>query len=868
MIHQSGYTNSRPSSLRIAAAISAASAIILLVLLLSIASTHSPPTLAVDDPGSLPLYFVSNRGQSNPDVHFEALSATGSLAFSPGGVRMQFNGQDLRLVFIDAQPDTLLTAGETMPGVYNDLRGSDSSRWIEGLSTHAGVTYKKLYPGIDLYYEGKHGRLKGTYAVAPGADPGAIRWAYTGAAATTVDRSTGDLVITLGDGSRLVEQKPVAWQVLNGQRVPVPAAFELSGGNVAFTLGRYDASLPLLIDPTFVYETTVDLGGFDAGIDIAVDEAGNSFVLGRVNDSNNDVLVAKFSPDGTLLFTTYLRGSSGDFGGGITLDSAGDVYLAGSTDSEDFPILNAAQSEKNGVTRDAFITKLSGSDGSLLFSTYFGGSRSDVIHDITLNEANEIYIVGYTESTDFPTRDAIQNGLNLNQCFCEDTFVTRLTPDAATVLYSTYLGGSFEDYGESIALDGAGNIFITGRTQSDDYPTQSAIQPQRAGTNQDEDVFVSKISADGSTLVYSTYLGGSDLDFVRRIAADSSGNAYLAGHTRSSDFPTTSGAYQEGYIGGVLDCGTSGFGGPVNCEDVFVTKIAPDGSSLAYSTYLGGGLGDYAYGIALNHAGEVFTIGYTQSTDFPGVTRTDPGSEITLAKLNASGSDLLYTVIIESSTSNAGHGIAAGSTGDVHITAAKPDLYVARISHSGSEPPPTPTPDPAGSTILPFNAGWNLVTLPLQPVEPHTASSLLSAINSGSAVCEQVYRWENGSWIGYVGGLPFNDFNIQMGTGYFVNCSQAGEWTMEGSQLQEGVPLDLSSGWNLVGIPYPSSGYTAQSLLDAINAQGGSCSEINRWENGSWTAHIDGLPFNNFDIQPTEGYFVKCSSPSLFTPGQ
>jgi hypothetical protein len=655
--------------------------------------------------GQLPLAFIP-RGQNQPVAHFEVYGAGNKLTFSPQEISLDLPGssQPLRLSFVDANREPQLAAGELLPTLINDYRGQEARNWRTNLLAYAGITYQELYPGIELHYGGKDGSLKSTFRLAPGADPARIRWQYAGASAIAVDRASGDLLVTLPDQTQVVERAPLAWQEINGQRLPVQVAYALSAGNtIAFSLGSYNPSAPLIIDPTIVYGTTLNLGDFDSGLDIATDSAGNAYVLGRVYDTNNDVLIAKLSPDGALLYATYLRGSALDFGGGISLDASGDIYVAGGTDSVDFPVLNAVQPVKNGVPRDAFIAKLAGGDGALLFSTFFGGSRSDEIHDLTLNDAGEIYVVGYTESTDFPTVNPIQSGLNLNQCFCEDTFVTRLSPDAMTVLYSTYLGGSFEDYGQSIALDDSDNVYITGRTQSDDYPTLAAIQPNRAGMYQDEDLFVSKISAGGS-LVYSTYLGGTDLDSIRRLAVDSAGNAFLAGSTRSVDFPTTAGAYHENYIGEANACGTAGFGGPVNCYDMFVTKIVPDGSSLAYSTYLGGGLDDLATGVALNASGEAYLVGYTTSTDFPGVTRTGPGAEIAVAKMNASGSDLLYTVIIDSAVANGSNGITLDQAGDIYITAgqnAPSDLYVAKISEDGSPPPPSPTPTPVPPTPTP-----------------------------------------------------------------------------------------------------------------------------------------------------------------------
>jgi hypothetical protein len=665
-------------------------------------SLNTPSLAAVSQ---LPLAFIPSQG-SQRAAQFEVYGAESKLTFSQQGVRLGLPGasQALQVSFLGASPAALLEPGKRLPTHINDYRGPDQQNWQKELPAYAGIDYRELYPGISLHYEGQDGSLKSTFSLAPGADPAIIRWQYAGAAAIAV-QETGDLLVTLPDDSQVIERAPLAWQEINGQRRPVQAAYTLSAGStVAFSLGGYDPATPLIIDPIIEYATTVSLGYLDYGLDVAADSAGNAYVLGQVYDTNNDIVIAKFSPTGTLLYSTYLRGSSLDFGTGISLDASGDIYVVGATDSADFPILNAAQPSKNGSQRDAFIAKLDGGNGSLLFSTFFGGTRSDEIHDLTLDDSGAIYVAGYTESTDFPTVNPIQSGLNLNQCFCEDVFVTKLSSDAMSVLYSTYLGGSFEDYGESIALDGSNNIYITGRTQSDDYPTLNAIQPNRAGMYQDEDLIVSKIWADGS-LAYSTYLGGTDLDSVRRITVDNAGDVFLAGATRSIDFPTTPGAYQENFIGGIDACGAAGFGGPYNCTDMFVTKIVPDGSSLAYSAYLGGGLDDAATGIAVNDAGEAYLVGYTNSGDFPGVNRTSPVAEITVAKMDASGSGLLYTVIIDSAVANGGNGISLDQAGDIYITAgqnAPSDLYVAKINEGGSPPPPTatapaPTPTPAPS---------------------------------------------------------------------------------------------------------------------------------------------------------------------------
>jgi len=399
------------------------------------------------------------------------------------------------------------------------------------------------------------------------------------------------------------------------------------------------------------------------------------------------VLVLKVAPDGTVLWNAYIGGSALDIGTGIDLDGAGDVYVTGWTDSADFPTLNPLQGTLAGP-RDAFVVKLSAQDGSLIYSTFFGGGYAEGANDIAVNGLGEIYLIGYTESTDLPVVNPIQGQLNTTQCFCSDAFVSKISADGSALLYSTYLGGAFDDEGRSIAVDGSDNIYIAGDTTSDDFPTVNPIQPANAGGLRD--VFAARISADGSALDYSTYLGGEEFDRVGRIAVDGAGNAYVAGTTRSAGFPTTPGAFQEQFAGGILECGSPPYEPLRNCDDLFVTKITPDGSGLAYSTYIGGNLDEEARGIALDGEGNATLAGYSVSADFP-PAGIDGSAAIVAPKLNSSGSDLLYTVVIASGSANAGQGIDIDGAGGLYITGAKnvpADVYVARLSEAA---PPNDT---------------------------------------------------------------------------------------------------------------------------------------------------------------------------------
>jgi len=317
-------------------------------------STAEPISTAPDVTSvlnQLPLAFVPDQGPGDA-VRFETRGSGSSAVFTPQEVTLNVQGQTLQLNFVGANPAPTVAAGTPLPGKINDFRGRDADNWLVGQPTYAGVEYQQLYPGINLQYEGVEGVLKSTFSVAPGANPAAIRWQYSGAEAIAIDDATGDLHITLPDQSKVVEQAPVAWQDVNGRRQPVSVAYTLLGkGSVGFALGSYDAGAPLTIDPTIVYETTTSLAEFDSGRDIAVDADGNAYVVGRAYDTNNDVFIAKLSPNGTLLYTTYLRGSRLDHSRGITLDGSGGVYIAGLTDSTDFPILNAMQPNKKTYHR-------------------------------------------------------------------------------------------------------------------------------------------------------------------------------------------------------------------------------------------------------------------------------------------------------------------------------------------------------------------------------------------------------------------------------------------------------------------------------------------------------------------------------------
>jgi len=358
---------------------------------------------------------------------------------------------------------------------------------------------------------------------------------------------------------------------------------------------------------TLVYASYLGGSGRDKGIGIAVDGAGNAYLTGETGSIDFptrhavqpdaawiDAFVVKLSADGaTLVYATYLGGNSIDRGAGIAVDGAGNAYVTGVT-YDDFPTRHALQPEPGGGA-DAFVTKLS-AEGTVVYSTYLGGTKWDAGEDIAVDGAGNAYVTGNTFSTDFPTRLALQPGFGGEF----DAFVAKLSVDGATLVYATYLGGDDLDNGAGIAVDGAGNAYLTGYTWSIDFPTRQALQPGLGGST---DAFIAKLSADGATLVYASYLGGNATDQGSDIAVDSAGNAYLTGYTLSTDFPTHQGLLTNIDLWGSIDA--------------FVAKLSADGAMLAYATYLGGSSYDSGEGIAVDGAGNAYVTGATDSTDFP-----------------------------------------------------------------------------------------------------------------------------------------------------------------------------------------------------------------------------------------------------------
>jgi hypothetical protein len=502
---------------------------------------------------------------------------------------------------------------EELPARSHYLLGNDPKEWRTDIVHYQKVKYGDVYPGVDLVYRGNQGQLEYDFIVNPGADPADISLAFDGVQEVRLN-ANGELVLSTGS-EEIRQHRPVIYQDLDGVRMEIAGGYRLEGQKVGFQVASYDENHPLVIDPVLVYATYLGGSGNDGVLSIAVDEDGY-------------------------------------------------VYVAGRTESLDFPTQSSdLQPGFAGGRSDAYVAKLNRVGTALVYATYLGGGDDDTGFGIAVDDQGHAYVAGGTFSTNFPTTpDAFQqispdvpDDLSLGR---GDVFVTKLNRRGSAPVYSTFVGGSGNDLGFAIALNKRGHAYVTGQTLSIDFPpTTSAFQSAKAGFI---DAFVTQLDGEGKSLVYSTYLGGSgafDRTVTSDIVVDEQGYAYVVGGTSSPNFPTTRGAFQESLSGDT---------------DGFVTKLNRRGTGLVYSTYLGGSSprsNEQTTSVAVDRKGFAYVTGLTQSSDFPVM----PGAlqpflagpaDAFVTKLNRHGSDLIYSTYFGGNFDDSGSSASGAEAGD------------------------------------------------------------------------------------------------------------------------------------------------------------------------------------------------------------
>jgi len=594
----------------------------------------------------LPLGFEANQGQTDARVKFLSRGNGYTLFLTPSEAVLHLRPREreenseavLRMQMIGANPSPRILGKEALPGRVNYLVGKDPSQWHTKIPTYGKVAYEGVYPGVDLMYYGNQGQLEYDFVVAPSADPHDIKLAFKGSGPIEISPA-GELVLHTENGA-IRMHKPVIYQEINGIRKSIDGSYILNKGQtVGFQVAAYDTAHPLIIDPVLVYSTYLGGTYMDECSSIAVDLQGRIYVAGWTSSTDFpalnsiqpnlssragssdfpvDAFVAQLTPDGTTLrYATFLGGSEYDSSQGIVVDPQGHVTVAGLTLSPDFPIHNALQPAFFGKEFDVFVAQLTADGAALRYSTYLGGSDSDKGSGIAVDLQGRAYVTGDTGSLNFPTKNALQPTLHLGPgASGRDAFVAQLTADGKALHYSTYLGGRSDDWGHDIAVDPQGQAYVSGETTSTDFPIKNAFQPAFRGGNDDvfgavvgKDVFIAKLTANGKTLSYSTYLGGSGNETGHGLAVDLRGQAVVTGSTDSPDFPSRN-ALQPTFGGGY--------------SDAFVTQLAADGRALSYSTYLGGSDLDGGSSIAVDQHGQAYVTGSTSSPDFPTVNALQP----------------------------------------------------------------------------------------------------------------------------------------------------------------------------------------------------------------------------------------------------
>jgi hypothetical protein len=714
---------------------------------------------AISDPekslARLPLYFIANEGQTDNPVSFYIQGRDKTIFFSPHDVsfsltaplehnketpeetpieslksskhthELSFQRWAVKLAFVDANPNVTPFGELPTQAVVSYFKG-DLNQWTTGIPTYHQIRYPNLWPGIDLVYSGIGGTLKYEFIVQPGADPNKIQLAYQGASDVRVSHM-GQLEISTPVGN-FFDAEPFAYQERDGQRLPVEMAYKISIEErtgiqdiwqVKFALGNYDPSLTLILDPeVLMYSGYIGGSERDVGNGIALDNDGNIYITGETHshttfpvyagpdlsfngpEYGSDAFIVKVSEDGKrLIYAGYIGGSEPDSGNSIAVDNSGNAYITGTTTSShsSFPVMVGPDLTYNGQG-DAFVVKVNPSGTALVYSGYIGGEDIDNGNSIAVDGSGHAYIAGGTKSTEssFP----VFGGPDLTHNGHYDSFIAKVNPAGTTLAYAGYIGGGETDYGNSIAVDSDGNAYLAGSTSSHHSGFPVTVGPDLT-FNGEIDGFIAKVNADGSSLIYAGYIGGNSIDVIWSIAIDAGGNAFVTGHTVSTEatFPVL--------VGPDLT-----FNGGLYTPDAFVAKVNPSGTGLVYAGYIGGSGTDFGSSIAVDHSGNAYIAGRTQSdqTSFPVLVGPDlthnGGSDAFVTKVNPTGSALVYAGYIGGHNYEEATAIAVDQHGNAYITGltsssevtfpilAGPDLsynggddvFLAKVGASGSGP--------------------------------------------------------------------------------------------------------------------------------------------------------------------------------------
>ena len=627
--------------------------------------------------GRFPMRFEANQGQTDKHVDFLARGPGYTLFLTPAEAVLALRKGDptqdttpteavVRMRLVGAHPTPAVQGEKTLPTRTNYLLGNDPAQWHTHVPNYNRVRYADVDPGIDVAYYGNPQQLEYDFIVAPGTDPDAITLDFDGAERMTLDEA-GNLVLQV-DGGEVVQHAPVSYQEIDGERRPVASRYVRKGAQqVGFEIGAYDPTTTLIIDPEITYATYLAGGGDDAPKGLAVDAAGNRYLVGITSSTDfptvnpiqgtpgasQDVFVAKLNAEGTaLLYATYLGGDEFEFAAGIGLDAAGNAYIAGETRSENFPVKNAVQPGRSAgstpFTFDAFAAALNADGSDLIYSTYLGGSNNETAVGMGVDAAGNTYVTGTTASNDFRVASAYQNTLNGQQA---DSYVAKFTPTGG-LAYATYLGGRSRDEARGLGVDDAGNAYVVGQSSSVDFPLRQDIAPFTASGGADG--FVAKLNTNGQP-EFASFFGF----FGTQVAPNDAGQIYVWGGNGRTQPTAPVNAFQP-------------TPGDATGLDGFLVKLNATADAILYASYLGGSDEEQPNALVVDADDNAYVYGTTRSSDFPVKEAVQPDfggdQDMFLAKVNAAGG-LEYATYLGGPRydDNAPNSLAVDANGTVHF---------------------------------------------------------------------------------------------------------------------------------------------------------------------------------------------------------
>lgn len=661
----------------------------------SLLPAQQPTSVTQPGIGSVPVVFEPNLGQASPDAAFVAhagyslsLQSDRLVLILPNERSAETGRQNpdrlVTLQFINSSRTARAEGVDRLPGVSNYYVGADATNWRTGIPQYRAVTFKSVYPGVDLLYHGDDGQLEYDLVLAPRADPSAIRLKITGADSVALDRS-GNLELRTGQTTVKLQEPSIYQMRADGARQYVSGEFAIEANTVSFRIGQYEKDRPLVIDPVLNYSTLIGANNGTTVAAVAADGSGDMYITGTTNATNypvvnafqsrnagqTNIFVTKLNPAGNvILYSTYLGGNGWDSATGIAVDSSGSAYVTGTATSTDFPTTAGAFMtscpDTIGICQTGFVSKFLAT-GSLAFSTYMGGTAGSGA--IAVDGAGEAYIAGTISVSDLPTTaGAFEPTFPGPGCYCNYAYVEKLNSTGSALMYSTYFGlpatlpGLVNTYGAGIAVDSSGSAYLVGNTTG--IPVKNPIQASYLGGGSGvANAYITKFSPDGSSLEYSTYLGGASLyffgyagDYATSVAIDGSGNAHVAGTSSSCDFPLTFQAISTTCVNDEYE------------QKIFALALNATGSQLLFSTFLANG---NTPAIAVDNKGNSYVAGNTTSAQFPLLypiesTSQQSNSTAFVSELNLSGK-LLFSTYYGATYGAASTGIAVDGNGGIYI---------------------------------------------------------------------------------------------------------------------------------------------------------------------------------------------------------